>query len=93
MPESIICDRGAHFMGAERNALRDAHAVRTIMAPTGAHNQVGTAERQVELTKRPYRKLPTSVTAYYPPQDKLALVRTAKNIAPFLLLNGHRCFW
>ena len=82
MPESIACDRGAHFMGSEWNTLCDTHSVKMIMDLTGSHYQVGTAERQVELVKRSYAKVSMTVAASYSKHDKLALVCTAMNITP-----------
>ena len=82
MPESIVCDRGTHFLGLGWNTICDTHSVKMVMAPTWARYQVGTAERQVELVKRSYRKITASVPGSYSRRDKLALLCAAKNITP-----------
>ena len=82
MPQSIICDRGTHFQGPDWSLLCNTYSIRMIMAPTGAHYQVGTVERQVELIKRIYRKVSSNVPEQYNRQTKLSLVCAAKNLTP-----------
>ena len=82
LPETIICDRGTHFQGSEWQAICNTHATKMVMAPTAAHYQVGTVERQVEMVKRMYRKLDSTSEAGFSKQDKLSLVCGAKNITP-----------
>ena len=82
LPETIICDRGAHFQCIEWQAICNTHSAKMVMAPTAAHYQVGMVERQVGIVKRMYRKVATTDEAYFPKQDKLSLVCAAKNITP-----------
>ena len=82
MPEVIITDKGSHFCGSEWNSLCNTFSIGMVHAPTGAHFQLGTAERQVGILKKAFRHIRQTEGSLWANQDLLAIVCSSRNITP-----------